>query len=115
MTPGRNATPRAKHRNCLAINVTSHYNTPEQPTEGATRSTAFFIMTQSNLVLHCGAAKVERSQLTDIVTPQGGQTWCPIPHATLVAEVEGALVRANMRIVSEAHGLSADGARYFGL
>jgi hypothetical protein len=72
-------------------------------------------MTQSNLVLHCGAAKVERSQLTDIVTPQGGQTWCPIPHATLVAEVEGALVRANMRIVSEAHGLSADGARYFGL
>ena len=72
-------------------------------------------MNQSNLILHCGAAKVERAQLTRIVTPEGDRTWCPIPHETLVSEVTSALTRANMRIVTEAHGLSADGARYFGL
>lgn len=72
-------------------------------------------MNQTNLILHCGAAKAERETLVHVGTPEGDNTWCPIPHETLVSEVEGALNRANMRIVTEAHGLSADGARYFGL
>ena len=72
-------------------------------------------MNQSNLILHCGASKIGREQLAQACTPEGDNTWCPIPHATLVAEVEGALNRANMRIVNEAHGMSADAARYFGL
>ena len=72
-------------------------------------------MNQSNLILHCGATQTERSELALVSTPDADHTWCPIPHQALVAEVEGALSRANMRIVTEAHGLSADGARYFGL
>ena len=72
-------------------------------------------MNQSNLILHCGASKIGREQLAEACTPDGDKTWCPIPHATLVSEVEGALNRANMRIVNEAHGMSADAARYFGL
>lgn len=72
-------------------------------------------MIASNLILHCGAAKADREQLVQVRTPDGDKSWCPIPHETLVSEVEGALNRANMRIVTEAHGLSADGARYFGL
>ena len=72
-------------------------------------------MNQSNLILHCGAAKADREQLAHVCTPDGDNTWCPIPHETLVSEVAGALNRANMRIVTEAHGMSADGARYFGL
>ena len=72
-------------------------------------------MNTSNLILHCGAASVERDTLALVPTPEPEATWCPIPHASLVAEVEGALQRANMRIVSQAHGLSADTSRYFGL
>ena len=72
-------------------------------------------MNHSNLILHCGAAKTEREQLAHVGTPEADNTWCPIPHETLVSEVAGALTRANMRIITEAHGLSADGARYFGL
>lgn len=72
-------------------------------------------MNQSNLILHCGATKAERGELALVCTPDADNTWCPIPHHSLVEEVEGALSRANMRIVTEAHGLSADGARYFGL
>lgn len=72
-------------------------------------------MNHSNLILHCGAAKVERAQLTRIETRQATEPWCPIPHETLVSEVTGALTRANMRVVTEAHSLSADGLRYFGL
>ena len=72
-------------------------------------------MNHTNLILHCGASKVERAQLTQVRTPEADNTWCPIPHETLVSEVAGALNRANMRIVTEAHGMSADGLRYFGL
>lgn len=72
-------------------------------------------MNTSNLILHCGAASVERDTLALVPTPEPEATWCPIPHASLVAEVEGALQRASMRIVSQAHGLSGDGSRYFGL
>jgi hypothetical protein len=69
-------------------------------------------MTTSNLILHCGGASVERGALALVPTPEPEATWCPIPHESLVIEVEGALERANMRIVTEAHGLSADGSRY---
>jgi len=72
-------------------------------------------MNHSNLILHCGASQVERAQLATVCTPDADNTWCPIPHEMLVSEVEGALTRANMRIVTEAHGMSADGLRYFGL
>ncbi len=70
---------------------------------------------RANLCLHCGANKVERGQLALIPTPQRTASWVPIPHAALLARVEGSLTRAGLAIVGEAHGLTRDGARYFGL
>src|SRR4029077_18075220 len=72
-------------------------------------------MHKSNLILHCGAARVERGQLAKVKTPASTETWQPIGHLDFLTQVERALGGAHLKIVSQAHGLSKDGARYFGL
>ena len=72
-------------------------------------------MKTTNLLLHCGAAKVERDWLALMAAPRSTDTWFPIPHERLIREVEAALERAGMCVVNQAHGLSPDACRYFGL
>jgi hypothetical protein len=68
-----------------------------------------------NLILHCGARAVERSALGSVHTPEPTKTWQPIPHLRLVEQVEKALTASHLRVVNQAHSLSEDGFRYFGL
>lgn len=69
-----------------------------------------------NLMLHCGANHVERQDVIDAPTPEGRtRTHYPIPHATLLDEVERNLEYGGLAVVNEAHGLSHEGNRYFGL
>ena len=70
---------------------------------------------QSNLILHCGASKVEREALELCPTPEPTVSWTPVSHFELLTQVERALTSRNLSVVSEAHGLTKDGARYFGL
>ncbi len=72
-------------------------------------------MKSCNLVLHCGAAAVERAQVRSVPTPISTPTWTPIPHLRLVEQVERALRAASLEIVNQAHALSHGGDRYFGL
>lgn len=72
-------------------------------------------MNKANLILHCGAAKVEREALAAVTTPASTETWFPIPHISFVEQVETALAAANMRVVEQAHSLTKEGNRYFGL
>jgi hypothetical protein len=72
-------------------------------------------MTSTNLVLHCGAAAVAREALASVVVPPSTDTWFPIGHTSLLAEIEKALMAAQMQITSQAHSLTKEGARYFGL
>jgi hypothetical protein len=72
-------------------------------------------MQRTNLILHCGANNVEREQLLRVATPPRTSTWVPIPHARLLSCVQDSLTRAGLTIVHEAHGLTRDGGRYFGL
>jgi hypothetical protein len=66
-------------------------------------------------MLHCGANKVERGQLALVATPERTRTWVPIPHERLVGNMLDTLGRNGLEVVSEAHGLTRDGRRYFGL
>ncbi len=68
-----------------------------------------------NLILHCGAHAVPREALAEVVTPEATDTWRPIPHEEYVGRVEQELPRHGLRIVQEAHALTHDGGRYFGL
>ena len=73
------------------------------------------IMHQANLFLHTGSKTVTRDQLATVATPPPTPTWFPIPHRQFLDGVATTLSRAGMHIVHEAHGLSADRNRYFGL
>jgi hypothetical protein len=72
-------------------------------------------MNTSNLILHTGASAVERGQLATVSTPARTATWVPIAHNRLVDGIIGELESNHMNIVSESHGLTKDGSRYFGL
>ena len=68
-----------------------------------------------NLLLHCGASAVSRSALERTPTPKPTATWTPIPHMELLQRVERTLTANSIEIVNQAHSLTADGQRYFGL
>lgn len=72
-------------------------------------------MKTSNLVLHCGARHIERAELVKIPAPKATDTWNPVPYGRLLGEVERSLNASNMRIVSEAFGVTEGNARMFGL
>jgi hypothetical protein len=72
-------------------------------------------MRQSNLVLHCGASQATHEQVEAVVTPGRTDSWVPIPHHRVLTGIANALTRSGMKIVTEAHGLTREGKRYFGL
>ena len=68
-----------------------------------------------NLCLHAGAAEVPRVALATVPTPAPTETWRPIPHEEYVRRIEWELPRYGLDVVQEAHALTYDGSRYFGL
>lgn len=67
------------------------------------------------LLLHCGAEQVTRQALYEIPTPPNTETWYPMSHRHLLTEVEEQLAGGGFHLGRQAHALSHDGARYFGL
>jgi hypothetical protein len=67
------------------------------------------------MLLHCGAERVTREQLFRTRTPKGTDTWFPLSHRTILGEVESQLKATGFRVTEEAHALSHEGARYFGV
>jgi hypothetical protein len=72
-------------------------------------------MHKCNLMLHAGASAVSREQVASVRTPERTKSWVPLPHNRLLEGVQTTLERAGLHVVSEAHGLTRDGSRYFGL
>jgi hypothetical protein len=68
-----------------------------------------------NLCLHCGGRHVDRAKIEKAATPAASDTWVPVPHHRLLEQVESTIVASGLSIVSEAHALWGEGARYFGL
>ena len=68
-----------------------------------------------NLILHCGAQAVELEEVRSVTTPRSTDSWCPIPHSQLITTVQKTLATTNLRIGTQAHSLSHEGQRYFGL
>ncbi len=68
-----------------------------------------------NLILHCGASHVDLDEVREVRTPRSTDSWCPIPHHQLITTVQRTLSTTNLRIGTQAHSLSHEGQRYFGL
>ena len=67
------------------------------------------------LLLHCGADAVGFEQVASVRTPDPTPTWQPIPHAHLIENVQTTLRTNGLRTGTQAHSLTRDGMRYFGL
>jgi hypothetical protein len=68
-----------------------------------------------NLLLHCGADAVDREAVIWVPTPEATETFQPIPHNALICSVENNLRASGLTIGTQAHALTKDGQRYFGL
>lgn len=68
-----------------------------------------------NLILHCGARAAERKEIIAVPTPHPTESWSPIPHIELVKQVESTLRSNGLSVGTQAHSLTHDGMRYFGL
>ncbi len=68
-----------------------------------------------NLILHCGAESARLEDVASIPTPMPTETWTPIPHLQLITTVQKTLSATNLIIGNQAHSLTHDGLRYFGL
>jgi hypothetical protein len=68
-----------------------------------------------NLLLHCGAQASARQDVIAVSTPRSTETWTPIPHIDLINQVENTLRANQLHLGTQAHSLTHDGARYFGL
>ncbi len=67
------------------------------------------------MLLHCGAELVNRAQLYQVPTPRNTETWYPLPHSRVLNEVNNQLDACGFIVTEEAHALSHDGQRYFGV
>jgi hypothetical protein len=72
-------------------------------------------MKNTDLILHCGASKVERADVENVPTPDATDTWTPIPHTALIERIEDTLKSDGLSIVQQTHSLTRNGNRYFGL
>lgn len=68
-----------------------------------------------NLILHCGAHASQLDEIASVSTPAATETWNPIPHLELINTVQRTLSMTNLTIGNQAHSLSHQGQRYFGL
>lgn len=68
-----------------------------------------------NLILHCGARTVPREDVVTVPTPRATMSWTPIPHIDLVSQVENTIGSNGLVVGTQAHSLTHDGLRYFGL
>jgi hypothetical protein len=66
-------------------------------------------------MLHCGASEVTRDKVVEVLTPEPTDTHFPVDHDLLLTEVENNLGRNGYEIVQQAHALTQEGQRYFGL
>ncbi len=67
------------------------------------------------LMLHCGAEELPYGHLRELETPPATPTHVPIPHFRLVDMLRHTLSFYDHEIIEEHHGVTEDGARYFGL
>jgi hypothetical protein len=65
------------------------------------------------LVAHVGAQSIDREGLKLLETPQGTDTWTPIPHYDLVQALDGQLKARGISIVEEQFAVQA--AKLFGV
>ena len=58
---------------------------------------------------------VGRNEIATIPTPEGTETWCPVPHMEVIDAVTEVVKAHDWQILDEQYGLARDGQRLFGV
>src|SRR5437899_12769392 len=67
----------------------------------------------ATLIAHVDTNVVTREQVALIPTPEGTDTFRPVPHTELVMSIEAILETKGISIVKEQFAVRADGSRLF--
>ena len=70
-------------------------------------------MSESKLMLHCGAREVDLDELAAVPTPEPTARWFPIGHATVIETVVRSLEDVGLVVERARYGLSRGDARMF--
>ena len=68
-----------------------------------------------SLLLHAGANPVDYDELRNLPVPAATPTHVPIPHYRVVDLIAHSLSYYGHEVVEQHHGVTPDGARYFGV
>jgi hypothetical protein len=71
--------------------------------------------TESMLIAHCGASKVDREFLKTLPLPEATRTHQPIPHIQIVEALIESLSFRHIAVVRDEYAVTPDGMRCFGL
>jgi hypothetical protein len=69
---------------------------------------------QSQIILHCGAKRIERAELATMEPPPRTATWVPVAHHAVLSRVEEMLDASGFAIEREQLGVGHNGHRFFG-
>lgn len=69
----------------------------------------------NNLMLHTGGWNATAEEVEAIQTPEGTDTWHPLPHRDFLDAIRTRLPRFGLNIKGEQYALAKDGARMFGV
>jgi hypothetical protein len=72
-------------------------------------------MSDSMLIAHCGASKVDREFLKTLPIPEATRTHQPIPHILIAEALIETLGFRHIEVVREEYAVTPDGMRCFGL
>lgn len=72
-------------------------------------------MENATLIAHCGAHNVTRSEVEGTDLPKATMTYAPVHHADVLTLAEETLARYGYTPAEEAHVMTRNGTRYFGL
>lgn len=73
------------------------------------------VATESTLIVHCGASKVDREFLKTLPLPEATRTHQPIPHLQIVEALIETLAFRHIQVVRDEYAVTPDGMRCFGL
>jgi len=65
------------------------------------------------LIAHCDTEYVEESQVLDIESVEGTETWKPISHRDVIIPLQNALVTTGLKIARKTYSLSPNGHKMF--
>ena len=69
----------------------------------------------SNLMMSGGGEIVDRETVALVETPQGTESWKPVPHIEVIEAVSEVVKAHNWQITEEQFGLAREGQKLFGV